>query len=357
MSTENNHGTGLVKGKGQMITENSGDLEVVNGKVLVLTEETANADVKGYLVQLMQYANIAQVVTHIEKGVEYIVQIPLEHKKAFQAGELLMNESKKTGINWPTLVKELENGKREIVANLPVKEELRVQGNPFESIAQGYQNIYLQQQITELTEIMTRTLKVVEQIEKGQKDDRVGLMKGAKSGILLALKLPHEERQMAIVQARAQLHEAQGQILETLRTKICAFRKIPESAWKRFWIEVAHSGTHEGWGKDFREIQSYYSLYLQATQLLADSYAICGHTLEVERVYELAEEELSSISFDAMKTLRYIQKERNGDMFYYHPVEYITADKEACLEAAKDYDYIALKVSGEKMLEAFNDGK
>lgn len=44
-------------------------------------------------------------------------------------------------------------------------------------------------------------------------------------------------------------------------------------------------------------------------------------------------------------------------MFYYHPVEYITADKEACLEAAKDYDYIALKVSGEKMLEAFNDGK
>ena len=80
-------------------------------------------------------------------------------------------------------------------------------------------------------------------------------------------------------------------------------------------------------------------------------------SLEAERVYELAEEELSSISFDAMKTLRYIQKERNGDMSYYHPVEYITADKEACLEAAKDYDYIALKVSGEKMLEAFNDGK
>ena len=80
-------------------------------------------------------------------------------------------------------------------------------------------------------------------------------------------------------------------------------------------------------------------------------------SLEAERVYELAEEDLSSISFDAMKTLRYIQKERNGDMFYYHPVEYITADKEACLEAAKDYDYIALKVSGEKMLEAFNDGK
>lgn len=55
---------------------------------------------------------------------------------------------------------------------------------------------------------MTRTLKVVEQIEKGQKDDRFGLMKGAKSGILLALNLPPEERQMAIVQARAQFHEA-----------------------------------------------------------------------------------------------------------------------------------------------------
>ena len=356
MSKENNPESGLVKSEGEIITEGSDNLAISNRKVLTITEETVNADVKGYLVMLMQYANIGEVVTHIEKGVEYIVQIPLKHKKAFDAGELFINENTKTGVLWPTLYKKLESGKREFVDNLPVKKELRVQGNPFERIAQGYQNIYLQEQIAKLTEIMTRTLQVVEQIEKGQKDDRVGLMKGAKNEILLALNFPPEERRLAIVQARSQLHEAQSQILEALRTKVGAFKIIPESAWKRFWIEVAHSGTFDRWDRDFREIQSYYSLFLQATQLLADSYAICGYTLEAERVYELAEEEMAAISFDAMKTLRYIHK-TNSDMLYYHPVEYVTADKEACLEAAKDYDFIALSVSGEKLLEVFNDGE
>lgn len=356
MSKDNNQEDGLVRGENQMTTAESDDLELAEKKVLTITEETVDADVKGMLAELVQYANIGHVVAKIEKGAEYIVQIPLKYKKAFDAGELLMNESTKTGITWPTLYKELETGKREFVDNLPVKKELRVKGNPFESIAQGYQNMYLQQQITELTHLMTKTLRVVERIEKGQKDDRVGMMNGAKDEILFALGLRPEERNQAIGNARSKLHTAQGQILEALKTRVTEFKAIPESAWKRFWIEVMHEGTFEGWDKDFREIQSYYSLYLQATQLLADSYAFCGYTQLAENVYEKAEEDMSLISFDAMKTLRYIHK-KNNDMLYYHPVEYVTADKEACLKAAKDYDFIALKVSGEKLLEALNDGE
>ena len=356
MSKENNQEDGLVRGENQMTPAESDELDLTGKKVLTITEETVDADVKGMLAQLVQYANIGQVVAKIEKGAEYIVQIPLKYKKAFDAGELLMNENMKTGVTWPTLYKKLETGKREFVDNLPVKKELRVQGNPFESIAQGYQNMYLQQQITELAEIMGRTLQIVERIEKGQKDDRVGLMKGAKDEILFALNLRPEERIQAIGNARSKLHTAQGQIFEALKTRVDEFKAIPESAWKRFWIEVMHEGTFESWDKDFREIQSYYSLYLESTQLLADSYAVCGYTMLAENVYEKAEEAMGTISFDAMKTLRYIHK-KNSDMLYYHPVEYVTADKEACLEAAKDYDFLALKVSGAKLLEAFNDGK
>ena len=356
MSKETNNEDGLVKGEDQMITTDSDDLEVVSGKVLTITEETVNADVPGMLAKLIQYANIGHVVSHIEKGAEYIVQIPLKYKKAFDNGELLINESTKTGITWPTLYKELETGKRQFVDNLPVKKELRVNGNPFESIAQGYQNLYLQQQITELTELMTHMLQAIEEIKTGQTDDRIGLMKAGKNQILLALNLPPEERTMAILHGRSQLHEAQGQILETLKSKIGAFKAIPESAWKRFWIEVAHERSFRDCDKEFAEIQKYYALYLNATQLLADAYAICGHMIEAEQVYKLAEEAMASISFNALKTLRYIHKE-NSDVLYYHPVEYVTADKEVCLEAAKDYDFIAFKVSGEKLLEAFNNGE
>ena len=45
-----------------------------------------------------------------------------------------------------------------------------------------------------------------------------------------------------------------------------------------------------------------------------------------------------------------------SDMFFYHPAEYITAEKTICLEEAKAYDYVALEVSGQKLLEALNNG-
>ena len=45
------------------------------------------------------------------------------------------------------------------------------------------------------------------------------------------------------------------------------------------------------------------------------------------------------------------------DMFYSAPVEYLVAEKEACLEEAKHFDYVALEVSGEKLLEVLGYGE
>ena len=44
-----------------------------------------------------------------------------------------------------------------------------------------------------------------------------------------------------------------------------------------------------------------------------------------------------------------------SDMFCYHSAEYITAEKTICLEAAKAYDYVAIEVSGQKLLEVLNN--
>lgn len=37
-----------------------------------------------------------------------------------------------------------------------------------------------------------------------------------------------------------------------------------------------------------------YSLYLQATQMLAASYAICGQIEQAEKVYQIAEQDLDT---------------------------------------------------------------
>ena len=357
MSEESNSHNLLNANDEQLVSAEQSMVEVTdNGKTLFVTEEIADVSVESILAHLMQYANIGDALSHVEKRIEYLVQIPLKHKEAFEAGELIINENSRTGVMWPTLYKEMENGKRQFVDNLPIKREEIVQGNPFQSIAQSYHNLYMQQQINELAEIMNRTYRVVERIEQGQKDDRIGLLLAGRDQILLSLNLAETDRDRAIHLGRSQIIEAQKQLLQTFKRRVSDFEPIPDSAWGRFFLELKHSGTLRERDKEFGEIQDYYSLYLQATHLLAASYAICGNVKEAEKVFEIAEQDMADVCFESLKTLRYIHK-KNSNMFYYHAVDFVSAEKAVCLEKAKDYDFIAFKVSGEKLLEAYNHGK
>ena len=44
-------------------------------------------------------------------------------------------------------------------------------------------------------------------------------------------------------------------------------------------------------------------------------------------------------------------------MFFSHPVEYITIEKENCLEEARKYECVSVEVSGEKLLEVLSNGE
>ena len=44
-------------------------------------------------------------------------------------------------------------------------------------------------------------------------------------------------------------------------------------------------------------------------------------------------------------------------MFYSGQAGYIATERDGCLEAAKHYDYVALEVSGEKLLEVLGNGQ
>ena len=61
------------------------------------------------------------------------------------------------------------------------------------------------------------------------------------------------------------------------------------------------------------------------------------------------------IDFSKVETIRY-QHKALTDMFYSHPARYIDTERVACLEKARRYDYMAIEVSGEKLLEALGNG-
>ncbi|WP_194611064.1 hypothetical protein [Clostridium vitabionis] len=328
--------------------------ETLHAKVLHITAETEGVDFNGLLARLTQYVNIGDALAHVERQMKYVVQIPLKDQEAFNAGELFLNQNTKTGVLWPTLYKTAENGKRQFVDNLPIKEEALVKGNPFDAIAMGYHNIYMQEQMNELSEMINRTYKAVERIERGQMDDRIGELKAGRDQILLALKLDPERRSMEIAEGRSHILSAQKKLLQTFKSRVEGFTPIPKDERDRFWLEFRHGGILQEKDKEFSDIQEYYGFYLEATQLLAASYAIYGDMDEAEKVFEIAKTEMSEIRFDSIKTIDYIHKQTQ-ELFYNCPEEYIEAEKDVCMADAKDYDVIDVEVTGQKLLEVFGN--
>lgn len=323
-------------------------------KILKATANTQGIDVDSLLGKLVQYANITDALSHVEKTVEYIVQIPLKHEEAFEAKELFLNQNSKTGVLWPTLYKQLDNGKRQFVDNLPIKQEEIFRGNPFEAIASSYHNLYIQNQINDLSELMNRTYHAVERIEKGQMDDRIGYLMAGRDQIIYALNPDYEDRNIAIESGRSNLLIAQGQLFQTLKRKVEGFEAISQSSVHRFANELKHSGYLREKDKEFSDIQEYFSLYLQASEMIAASYVIVNKPEIAKQVFDKAIDDMKKVDFTNLKTIDFVHG-KNTERLYHRAVEYIDIEKNICTEDAKDYDLIELQVSGEKLMEVFEN--
>ena len=305
----------------------------------------------------MQCVNMGEILAEIKAGTQYVVQIPAEFQKAYESGEMFIMENMKTGKKWPSLMKIAEDGRHQVVSPLPITEQAIVHGNPVQELANSQHNMLMQQQVAQLTELVERTYRAVEQIKHGQMDERIGWLEAGKNGLILALSMPEgEERNRQIDSSRQNILVAQAQIEKTLERRAGEFEPLPKAAPMRFMREFFHSGYLAEKKNDVQEMQEYYDLYLQATKLLAASYAICGNLETAEQTFRLSETTIQAIDFSKVKTIVY-QHKALTDMFYNAPIGYIEAEREVCMEEAKRYDYVAIEVSGEKLLEVLGDGK
>ena len=327
------------------------------GKKLYISHNSVGIDFQALLGHVVQCVNMGEILAEIKAGTQYVVQIPAEFQKAYESGEMFIMENMKTGKKWPSLMKIAEDGRHQVVSPLPITEQAIVHGNPVQELANSQHNMLMQQQVAHLTELVERTYRVVEQIKHGQMDDRIGLLEAGKNGLILALSMPDgEERNRQIDSSRQNLLVAQAQIEKTLERRAVEFDPLPQTAAMRFMREFFHSGYLAEKKNDVQEMQEYYDLYLQATKLLAASYAICGNLETAEQTFRLSETTIQAIDFSKVKTIAY-QYKALTDMFYNAPIGYIEAEREVCMEEAKRYDYVAIEVSGEKLLEVLGDGK
>lgn len=341
--------------EGEIVLDSKGN------KILKIHESMKNIDFAGAVNKLAQYVNIAEITSTIEKGVEYVVQIPAQYQKQYEAGEYFINQNKTTGIEWPTLMRKAENGQYRFVDDLPIKQQEFVQGNPFQDICNSYHNIYMQQQMAQLSERVEETYQTVRMIERGQQDDRVALIEAGRKEIMLALALQNENDRNE--QMRLGIHNlllGREQIGKAMVRRIEAFEPLPENRMVLFLnvLKSAHNNYQSKKDDEIENIQECYEMYLQATKMIAGAFAYKGEMAAVEQTFEDGISFLNNIDFSKLKS---IEQAHRGvdleDMFYNHASKYVETEKEQCIESAKSYDYVTLEVTGDKLLEVLSDGR
>ena len=324
----------------------STSLEVVgeNGsKVLQINKSESDIDYMGALDRAAQYVNMANVANTIEKGVKYLVQVPVKNTKGASA-ELA------------SLLKLTENGKLKLVDQLPINQPDQV--NPYQDICNSYHNIVMQQQLGQIAETVSETYETIKMMAVGQHDDRLALIESGKEQILLAMSIQDEEHKKDLLRSGAHdLLLGKEQIGKALARKVENFKALPDGKFSLILNTLAKPDYLSKKDDEVEAIQDCYSMYVEATKMLATAYAYAGETGAVEQTFKKSVSFLKDIDFSAVKTIGISHKDADlSDWFFNHPVEYVEAVKRPCLEAAKDYDYGQIEVRGEDLLEVLKDG-
>ena len=327
------------------------------GRKLYITRNSEGFDFRALLGQAVQCLNMAEIIAEIKAGTQYVVQIPAQFQEAYDSGEMFIMENMKTGKKWPSLMKIMENGRQQVVTPLPIAEQAIFRGNPIQELANSHHNMLMQQQVAHLADMLQDTYKVVKQIKQGQMDDRVGFLKAGRNGLVIAMSLPEgDERNGQIEFSRQNLFVGQAQIAEALKRSVEAFQPVSKYALIRFAKEMGHRGYLAEKRREVLEMQDIYDQYLTATKLLAASYVMTGSIDAAKNTFQTSESAILEIDFSKVKTIGY-QHKGLTDMFYTAPAGYIAAELDDCLKEAKQYDYVALEVSGEELLEVLESGQ
>ena len=79
-----------------------------------------------------------------------------------------------------------------------------------------------------------------------------------------------------------------------------------------------------------------------------------GDLENAKRVFDITIEEIKDVDFSRLKTFRYIDNNRQKRYIYNYAVDDLDSAKQKCLKNAEQDDYLSIRISGKKLLEAIN---
>lgn len=325
-------------------------------KDLQISSNTPNVSITQIINQVLQRVNLGDAISKVKKGVEYVVQVPLKYKEAYEAGEVFIVQNQTTKELRPQLARVVENGRHEFVAPLDMVERNVAQGTTLQNIANNYHNLAMQQQMAQLSALMEKTHKTVLRIEEGQYDDRIGQLMAGRNEIVLALSDPEHINEAELNAGRNNLQIGCAQLVKTVQRRASQFPKISKSRLIRDLKLLFHSDYYQGLDEEYNRIEDCFDFYLQGTKMLAASYAFCGESEKAMVVFDQAKSALEQIDFSRVERMALIHSSEK-DWLSAEAPKYIESAKSTCLEEAQHYEMLSIKVSGEQLLEAFEHGR
>ena len=221
--------------------------------------------------------------------------------------------------------------------------------------------IAIQQQMAAMAIELEDIHKTVGRIERGQKDDRFGKIKGAREQLRFAMNVKDEDKRNSLVLGAIQtLTEGIGVIQESLKTKLESYQAIPEKDLQIYWKMLLYPGNYKrARDKEFDEIQDYFSFYEQAVNLWACASLMVNEPDAMKEIFISQKEFLTSLNCKNIQSIANLHPEVDlHEEWFCAPESYIEDAAGQFDElAAKDYDFVAIEMKGEELLEVLRDEK
>lgn len=331
---------------------------ISDDKILKIDIKT-NKDISCVLAYITQVFNISDIATSIQAKSEYVVQIPAKLQAQFENGDLFLNKNTKTGIEWPSLMKKADNGQTQFVANLPIKEQRFIQGNPVQDICESMNNIFIQKKMAQMEAKLTETYEAVIRIEKGQQDDRISEIETGKKQIMFAMSLKDDTNKMETLrQGLNNLLLGAQKVGKVLQRRVDEFEPLPANIVKRLLKNSFNRDYLNKKDDEVEYIQDCYYTYIEAMKIVAAVYTYQGEIETATAVFNDSKSFIESIDFTNVKTISYAHKKHDfSDWFFNNAIDHIQYEEKENLESQNKYDYYQLEVTGEELLEGLRDGE
>ena len=308
------------------------------------------------LSRTLEFINVNDIVENIQKGSEYIVQIPAEFQKQYESGEYWIMKNSQSGKEWPALVRMGEDGRQKIVTPLSIKKESFIQGNPIQDLTQQFQMAQLQSAIQEQTELLESICKNVKHIQKGQMNDRIALIESGKKEIIFALQRSDSDpnKQTAIEFGISQLCLGQEQIYAELKLQIEEFDSIPKQKILQWVQGIVHSDYWNRKSKEYNSIVNLFELYEESTKYIAAAHILIDQPQVIKTIYLDSLAKLKELDYSNVQSIENMYSSEEYSFFYKIDSQLLKKDEKECIQLSKKLDGLTIEISGERLLEAIN---